>query len=143
MTEAHKNIENKCKKLDKYSQINIRNNYSDVSTNDITNNNNKANHIPKYMDNININNISKNNNFSDLNDIIKKKNTTMNLNNSIENNIDSLRKKFNLTKFNINQGVDNIKEYNCIGTLFEFKEKSIENDKKKILMKNSLYKEIR
>lgn len=126
MTEAHKSIEKKYKRLDKYSQINIRNNYSDVSTN----NNNKANHILKYMDNININDISKNNNFSDLNDIIKKKNRTTNSNNSLENNIDSLGIKFNLTNSNINQGVDNIKEYNCIETSFDFKEKSIEDDKK-------------
>ena len=94
MTKAHKNIENKYKRLDKYSKINTRNNYSNATINDMTNNNNKANYIPKYIDNININDISKNNS----NDIIKKKNRTINLNNSLENNnIDSLGKKFNLS----------------------------------------------
>lgn len=109
MTEAHKSIENKYKRLNKYSKINIRNNDSNEAANDMANDN-KNNYIPQYMDNININNIEKNNNF--------KKNT-INLNNSLENNIDSQGKKNNLS--------------NCIGTSFAFKEKSIENDKKNTL----------
>ena len=91
--------------------------------------NNNANHILKYMSNINDNDIEKNNNL------------TKNNKNSPENSyIDPLEKKFNISSsieiqnlskkhdYNKDKGPYN-KEYICIGTSFDFKEKNIEDEK--------------
>ena len=148
MTITHKNIENKYKRLSKYLDLNIRNNCNDADRNDVTKVINDVNHIPQYIAKSNDNEISKynniiiNNNFinNKLNDMIKKKNRTINSKNS-ENHLDFHEKKFNLSNsmdisniskksdYNKNKGDNNI-EYNDIKISFDFKEKNIDDEEK-------------
>ncbi len=141
MTKTHMNIENKYKRLGKYSEISIRNNYNGMYLCDMSKNNTISNNIPKYMININDNNIIINN--KKINDSTKKK-KNINLKNSSEHSIDSLEKKFNFSesseisnlskscvfnKDNKDKELNNIKEYNDFG-ISDFKEKNIENEEK-------------
>ena len=123
MTKSHKNIETKYKRLSKYSEINIKNNCNDVETND------NVNHFHKYMANINENDIAKNYNIinNNLNDMIKKKNRTINSQNSPENSYIDSEEIPNLSRksyYNKDKGGEySITEYNS----FYFTEKNIED----------------